>query len=345
MSDTRELQRRRFLAAAALDPARCVALAADASTRRYFRVACGAASVLLMDVPAGDSEFASFIAISKHLCGLGLSAPRVLQADLDSGLALIEDLGTLTYSSALEHGHDEAALYQLAVQALVALHRAPKALAIKLPAYDLPALLDEVELFARWYAPRARPKLDVDAFASRFNALWTDALSELALRRESLVLRDYHVDNLMLIESRQGYAACGLLDFQDAVIGAFAYDLVSLCQDARRDLAPGLEAQLVELYIASMPGLNVERFERDYWLLAAQRHAKVAGIFERLSQRDGKHGYLRHQARVLRLLERALERAGLHTLRDFLHHELPGWSRYEAAAELVSIETKAPHHV
>ncbi|MEI8323995.1 MAG: phosphotransferase [Betaproteobacteria bacterium] len=331
MSDNRELQRRRFLAAAAMDAARCVALPADASTRRYFRVEGGAASVLLMDVPEGDGEFASFIAISKHLCRLGLSAPRVLESDLESGLALIEDFGTLTYSAALARGDDEAGLYRLAVQALVALHRAPQALAIALPAFDLSALLEEVELFAHWYAPRSRPGLERERFGARFKALWSEGLSEIALRREALVLRDYHVDNLMLIESRQGFGACGLLDFQDAVIGAFAYDLVSLCQDARRDLAPGLEARLLDLYVASMPDLDAARFERDYWLLAAHRHTKVAGIFERLSQRDGKHSYLRHQGRVLRLLERALERAGLHPLLDFLHHELPGWSRYEAA--------------
>lgn len=332
--DPRTAQRRRFVIAAGLDPDRCMALPADASARRYFRMEGSTPAQLLMDVTPGESEFPRFIMIAQHLCALGLSAPGVLHADLAGGLALIEDFGRLTYTQALVSGHDERQLYQLAVDALVSLHQAP--CPVDVPAYDMTTLTHESELFAHWYAPGIKPGLDVSAFTTHYNALWREALVDIALQREVLVLRDYHVDNLMIIAGRSGVAACGLLDFQDALIGSCAYDLASLCQDARRDLSDGLEDELIARYAAARPEIDLARFHREYWLLAAHRHAKVAGIFERLAQLDRKPIYLNHQPRVLRLLARALEQAGLHEIRALLDHELPTWQQYRLQPQVMA---------
>lgn len=321
----RAAERRRFVEAAGYDPATIVALPADASPRRYFRLAGAVPPRLVMDVVPGSADFPPFLAIAAHLDALGLSAPRVFAQDLDRGLAVIEDFGSDTFTRLIAAGQPEAPLYELAIDALVALHDAPDGLAIDVPPYDFGPLDEELGMFTGWFVPQAAPAADADAFTKAFMALWHRALADVATRREALVLRDYHVDNLMVIPGRTGVAACGLLDFQDALAGSAAYDLMSLTQDARRDLAPGLEDALVARYLAARPGLDRDRFLADYWLLAAHRHTKIAGNFERLSKRDGKHGYLVHIPRVLRLLDAALDRAGLSDIRALMDDALPGW--------------------
>ncbi|MNG01611.1 Phosphotransferase enzyme family protein [compost metagenome] len=151
------------------------------------------------------------------------------------------------------------------------------------------------------------------------------------------MLRDFHVDNLMLLDDRDGVAACGLLDFQDALHGAAAYDLMSLLEDARRDVPPALQDALLQRYLAHRPELDADAFMADYVALAAQRHAKVLGIFVRLARRDGKLGYLDHLPRVERLFREALERPALHPLRDFLDRHLASWRDGLSAAALGAV--------
>jgi len=326
----RATERARFIADTGLADCTCMALAADASTRRYFRLAGSSPAQLLMDVEPHSPDLPVFVQVSHYLNSIGLSAPRVLCSNQTSGLSLIEDFGTQTYTNLLNSGADETALYALAVDVLIRLHSVSvteKAAVPVLPHYDLPALMSEVKLFSDWYAPNAGWLEDGDGFSGAFQQLWQQALCNVAHSTDTLVLRDFHVDNLMIISGRSGVAACGLLDFQDALIGSCAYDLVSLCQDARRDLSDGLEDVLIQRYLSAMPQLDSERFLAEYWLLAAQRHTKVAGIFQRLSQRDGKHQYLVHQPRVQRLLQRALQRAGLQAISELLEKNIAGWAR------------------
>jgi len=306
------------------------ALVADASTRRYFRLpSTPFGPCLLMDDPGDSDSFDKYIRIADHLLALGLSAPVVHAYDHATGLALIEDFGEGTYTNLLKQGQDEAGLYALAIDTLVALHDSDTGRKIDLPSYDMDKLIREVMLFADWFAPLVCAPRDRAPFRRDFEALWRAALVSVADRREVLVLRDYHVDNLMQLPGRDGVAACGLLDFQDGLIGAAAYDVMSLTQDARRDLSPGFGDRLLERYFAARAGLDRVDFLRAYHLLAAQRHAKVAGIFQRLSQRDGKHHYLRHIPRVLKLLDRALREAGLADLRALQDDYLPGWADWK----------------
>jgi hypothetical protein len=320
-----------FLAANGHSAPRLTAFASDASPRRYYRLEEQGA--LLMEDPTDPVGFAAYLRLSAHLNGLGLSAPRVLATD-PQGLALIEDFGDSTYANCLAAGHDEGALYELAVDALLHLHNDPRGRQIDQPRYDLARILDELHIFAEWFAPAVVPDHDAEAFAREWRRAWEVALAPVGARFDTLVMRDFHVDNLMLLEGRSGVARCGLLDFQDGVIGPCEYDLMSLLQDARRDLTPGLEATLLARYLANAPARlgRPEDIRHRYYLLAAQRHARILGVFVRLCLRDGKPRYLKWLPRVLRQFQTALKDADLGGISTLLDTRLPNWQA--AAATL-----------
>ncbi|MDP2119133.1 MAG: phosphotransferase [Hoeflea sp.] len=320
-----------FLARHGLANARLEPLAGDASSRRYFRLPDR--GLLLMEDREDLAGFAAYVRLSRHLLSLGLSAPRVHGADPSNGLGLVEDFGAGTYAKCLSDGASEADLYVLAVDALLHLHQDARGAQIASPRFDLSAYLAELDIFAQWFAPEVNPALDRAFFAMAFRTLWAEALAPVGDMAETLVLRDFHVDNLMFLPARTGVARCGLLDFQDGILGPCEYDLVSLLQDARRDLAPGLEEDLLSRYIAGAPAAlgGETAIRRRYALLGAQRHARIAGVFMRLCRRDGKPQYLSYLPRVLRQLEQALIDAGLGPIKDYLDTELPGWAAHGAA--------------
>lgn len=318
----REQQRAVFMARAGFAQVQLIALPADASTRRYYRLS--GEGLLLMDSPPHSEPIGPFVQVARHLQGLGLSAPALQQIDEAAGLALIEDFGHDTYTRLLAGGYPEAALYQLAVDVLVALHRAPPSDCAVAP-YDSRALGDECALFIDWYVPLLIGKDAALDLRESFLALFAEVCGDVGRRREALVLRDFHVDNLMLLEGREGVAACGLLDFQDALIGSAAYDLMSLLEDARRDVPEALRVMLLANYLMQRPQIDAPRFLEDYQRLAAQRHAKVLGVFVRLAGRDGKHAYLAHLPRTLALFVRALNAEACAPLRRWLNQHVPGW--------------------
>ena len=192
-------------------------------------------------------------AVAEHLNGLGLSAPKTRVAAPAEGLYLVEDFGPRTFSSEIDRGRPEADLFSAAIDAITALHSAPNATTIDLPAYDADFLLSETLIFTDWFAPLANPDHDTEKFQADFTRHWRDALRPIASDRSALVLRDFHLDNLIHLPARPGVAACGLIDVQGARIGAPEYDLASLLQDARRDLEPGLEEVMLTRYPGRPP--------------------------------------------------------------------------------------------
>lgn len=273
-------------------------LPVDCSYRSYTRLSGGPRPALLMDAPPGLEPLEPFVALSAHLRGLDLAAPEVIAADIGAGYALIEDFGEATFTRRLDTGADPEGLYALAVDTLAALQSDPRAPRIAVPAYDLERLMAEATLFLDWYWPAIHRSAPPAKARENYVAILRELLAPLAAAPPVLVLRDFHVDNLMTLEGRTGIAACGLLDFQDAVLGHPAYDLVSLLQDARRDLG----APLVEAMRARYRSASPDRADDSaYYILGAQRHLKVFGIFSRQSRRDGKHQYLGHIARLWRL--------------------------------------------
>lgn len=313
----------RFLATAGWGGARREPLPSDASFRRYVRLADGPRRTLLMDAPPPQEDVRPWLAVARHLGALGLSAPRVEAADLENGLLLIEDFGDDTYTRLFAAGRPEAPLYALAVDVLVALHRQKRAAAIDLPPYDERRLLDEALLLTDWYLPAIRGSATPEPVRAAYMAAWREVLPGARGVPDTLVLRDYHVDNLMLLPGRKGIAACGLIDFQDALIGPVSYDLVSLLEDARRDIDPALVAALRARYLAAMPEIDPAAMDRSCAILGAQRHAKVIGIFTRLLRRDGKPVYLKHIPRVWRLLEGSLRHPALAPVRAWADIHIP----------------------
>ena len=301
-----------FLASCGWGRAEILPLAGDASFRRYFRVVSGERSAVLMDAPPPHEDPRPFIAVAEWLIGRGLSAPEILARDLDKGLLLLGDFGSVRLRETLDTDPDrERELYELATDVLVDLHKHPPMAGLK--PHGIEQWLEELRLFTDWYCPAVGAEVDVDAY----QAAWRQVLEPVA--NDGLgpvtVLRDYHAENIMLVEGREGVAHFGLLDFQDALAGHPAYDLASVLEDARRDVSPEIERMMIHRYVASTG--HGYRFERAYWALAAQRNTRILGVFTRLWKRDNKPGYRRFQPRMWGLLERDLAEPHLKPVRDW----------------------------
>jgi N-acetylmuramate 1-kinase len=318
-----------FVASAGWGDAVIEPLPGDASFRRYFRLR-GARdeTAMLMHAPPPHEDPAPFLHVARWLADNGMRAPAILAEDAGAGWVLTEDFGNDRMRDWLDlHPDDESAAYGAAVDALVALHRVP---AGPFAPYDMATYLREAGLFTEWYCPAAG--LDVDA--AGYLAAWQEALQPLLDRQSPgvTVLRDYHAENIMLLGGKPD-APQGLIDFQDALVGHPAYDLVSLLQDARRDVAPELESAMLAHYCQAA-GVSGDDFLADYALLGAQRNAKIVGIFTRLDRRDGKPKYLGMIPRVWALMERDLAHPALGPVARWFDANIPAAIRRDLGGEL-----------
>ncbi len=256
-----------------------------------------------MDASQVPDSVAPFVRLAKHLRQIGFSAPEILARDTENSLLLLEDFGNDTFAKLLEKSVEVERLYTLATDVLIELHKHPQAVPENLRAYHPEKMLEDIELFVQWRTPNVTALERED-----FRAAWRAVLPVAHQVPASLLLRDYHVANLMLLPAREGIKQAGLLDFQDAYRGPVTYDLVSLLEDARRNVPKDLQKKLLARYLAAFPALDREAFETSLAILAAQRHTRVLGIFERLARHEGKLDYRRlHSPRVERLLQKALQ--------------------------------------
>ncbi len=320
----REALRAEFLQAIGWTEVKMDALQADASFRRYYRLSGAPRPALLMQDPPDRPPVppyvmvGPFVAIAEHLHALGLRAPEIFYKDLENGLLVLEDFGDNTYTQLFNGGADPKALYELAVDVLVHLHKHPQRNDLPLKPYSDQVLIDEAMLLLDWYYPALTGKKPTEELKTSFGAVWRELFKTMPTNQLTLVLRDYHVDNLMLTKDGQGIGQCGLLDFQDALLGQFSYDLMSLLEDARRDVPKDLQKHLYDRYIAAMgPGLDHQGFAYAYRVLAAQRHAKVLGIFVRLYERDGKDRYLQFIPHVHKLFMQSVNDPALAPLKKW----------------------------
>lgn len=277
-------------AGAAIEP-----LAGDASFRRYFRILDGQRRAILMDAPPPHEDPRPFVAVARWLSARDFGAPAILAADEARGLVLLEDFGDRRMRETVDA--DAAALvplYEAAVDVLVALRRHP---AEDLRPYDRAELHREAQVLTEYYCPAVGLSVDLDGY----RAAWDDVFARALTDTPVTVLRDYHAENLMLVGDAN---RLGLLDFQDALAGHPAYDLVSLLQDARRDVEPSIEEAMLRRYCAATG--EGEAFMDAYHVLGAQRNAKIVGVFTRLWKRDGKPRYPALCPRVWGYLERDL---------------------------------------
>ncbi len=332
-------------------------LADDASFRRYERLTLGDKKAVFMDAPPAFEDVRPFLAVAQYLRRLGLAAPEIMACDIKNGFLLLEDMGDDLFAGILSRDPaQEKDLYRLAVDGLIELHksRPPATLPIArgmlshtLARYDRGLLLQELGLFTDWYLP-ALGSISLSAAARQeFFTLWHDILTPVVADLNCLCLRDYHAENLMLRARKDnqagkddqsekddqgrpgGLARLGLLDFQDAVIGHPAYDLMSLLQDARRDVSPEREQEMLSYYLEVF-GYDRTAFTRDYAILGAQRAIKIIGIFTRLYLRDGKDGYLDKIPAVWAMLERNLDHPALGPIKDWLDRHIPPEIRQQA---------------
>ena len=323
MSDpgaTRERQCRAFLARAGWSDAAHAPLAGDASARRYARLSQGDGTAVLMDDPPPGHAVAAFVRIARLLQGMGCSAPDVLAADEVQGFALLEDLGDGSFSALLAGPAApslERTLYEAATDFLIDLQRQTVPFGLRF--YDADWMLDDARLFLESIdGGTANTSL-----AAEFEVAWREPLEEAAAGPQVLCLRDFHAGNLMWLPARDGLGRVGLLDFQDARSGPTAYDLVSLLQDARRDLGAGLEAAMMSRYLNASPGLDEAAFRAAYAVLGAQRAVRIVGVFHRLARRDGKPAYLAHLPRVWAHLDRNLAHPALAPVRAWFERCCP----------------------
>jgi len=297
---------RDFLAASDWAGATAHPLAYDMSDRRYWRLEGGPKPALLMLSQAAHEPIAPYIQIAAHLRALGLRAPDIYGHDLDNGFAIVEDFGKGTYTAQLAAGASEMALYMLATDVLIALHRHADTAVVDRPAYSMSALITELRVCLDWFhdqLPDAGPW-------QPFEQHMTDLMAAVAEDRSVFVMRDYHVDNLMIVPGATGLQSCGLLDFQDGLIGAPAYDLVSLLQDARRDVSPDVQTACLDHYLGAFPDLDALTFRQHCAILGLQRHIKVIGVFVRYYRRYDRPTYLHHLPRLARLIAHCAARTG-----------------------------------
>lgn len=322
MTSVREHVRSAFLAGAGWGGVPLKPMPGDASSRIYFRLADHGRRAVLMDAPPPE-QVVPFIRVAYLLRGLGYSAPAILAADELAGFLLLEDLGDRTYTRVIRSGGDETALYELAADLLADLHdRFDPASDHGIPLFSEAMMLENVGRFLDWFMPAATGAAVPPDLAAEYQAIWRRILPLAHALPSTLILRDYHIDNLMLLD-RPGLNACGLLDFQDALVGPCVYDLVSLIEDARRDISPDLHAAIRARYLARRPAIDPAAFDLAIAVLGAQRNIRIMGNFTRLCRRDGKPGYLKHLPRLWRLVERSIEHPALAELRQWLADNVP----------------------
>ena len=362
MSSDREALKAEFLTRSGFGDATRQPLAGDASTRRYERLTTpSGGSLIFMDQPpalesapcapdatpqdrvtAGYNASArlaagrieAFIAAAGHLRGLGLSAPGIVAADPARGLAVLEDLGDDLYARLIEMGTGEEPLYAAAIDALIAMHAAPPPERLEgsgaswpLLAYDDLALKTGSDLFLDWW-----PKFSGQApFGPEARAEWERLWAPVRARGQAgaegpdgvFAHRDYHAENLIWLPDRDGVARVGMLDFQDALRAHPAWDLLSLLQDARRDVSPELEAAMLERYLSARGHLDRQSFLADYRALAALNAARILFIFARQVAGFERPRYTAFMPRTWRHLERNLAAPGLEGLKAWFDREVP----------------------
>ena len=321
MSETRADLATAFLAQYGWGAAARVTIAGDASNRRYDRLRQDTGhTAVLMDAPPDKGEdVRPFVRITQELRERGLSAPAILAADAAHGFLLLEDLGDDLFAKVMRDDPSlETPLYQAAIDALVHLHDGP---APDLPPYDAKVMTPLAALAFDWYLPGATGAQDPSAKAA-FEAACHAALSPLDDAADVLIQRDYHAENLLWLPDRDGVARVGLLDYQDAMRGHRAYDVVSILQDARRDVAPAMAQSMIDRYVAKTRR-DADAFSTACALLGMQRNMRILGVFARLSLAYGKPHYVDLIPRVWRHLMTTLKHPALAALAPHITDHLP----------------------
>ena len=322
MSD-RSAEIYQFLDGAGLSGAIRTVLAGDASSRRYERIFLknGAGTLILMDAPGENGEaLDAFVDVATYLSAIRLSAPQIYSVDRQNGLMLLEDLGDDLVARIIERDPKaEAEIYETAVDLLVEIqnHRPPEIF----PPHSPEAQAELSALSIDWYRRYAIGAENAQFYRARIKEIVKDSTASIA-GKSVFVHRDYHAENLVWLPERDGLRRLGILDFQDGSIAHPAYDLVSLLEDARRDLGPAIRSIATRKYCEAT-GIGASDIERQLAVCGAQRNLRIVGVFARLAIRDRKPWYLDLLPRVWRHLESDLSHPVNFRLKELVERILP----------------------
>ncbi len=322
-------------------------LTGDASVMRAYEKihAADGTSVILMDWPKRPEgpavldgkpypkvahiaeSIEPFIAIAGYLRGVGLTAPEIYIADYEAGFLLLEDIGSEGVLD--DSGQPIAERYREGIAALAHLHvQSPQqnipfadGRSHHVPDFDPVAMKMEARLLLDWHLPWKNGTQASEEQRQTYLAIWDDLIAELSGGETHLLLRDFHSPNIIWQEQAEGIRKVGIIDFQDGMIGPTAYDVASLVQDARVTIEPDLADTLMADYLRlrhAQGTFDEKVFLKAWSIMATQRNCKLAGLWVRLMQRDGKPGYMQHMPRTLTYLSAALEHEALAPLREWL---------------------------
>ncbi len=298
----------------------------DASFKKYYRIKNK--KLIVMDAPPDKGEsIEQFRAIADIIHTFNLSAPQIVSFDTKQGFMLLEDFGQTSFSNILNKDN-ESKLYKKAIEVLIQINKQSKSKEkkiSKLKSYSIDLLVNESLLFIDWYLEKRKGELVSSDQKKEFIKILNDFYNNIKPQSSTLVLRDYHVDNLFFLNNQKSLKQVGLIDFQDAVIGSPLYDLASLLEDVRRPLRRNLQKKLLEIYIKAI-SINGKDAEREMRFFSIQRNLKILGIFCRLSIRDKKDGYLKYLPNAVKLLRKNLQDPFfinlVNWLKQFKNHEL-----------------------
>lgn len=299
--------------------AKRVLLAADASFRSYERLTNEAGqTAVLMNAPSPENP-GQFIFIDRLLEKAGVRVPRILAEDLQNGFVLLEDFGDNTFTRLLNQGASVRDLYTRAMDTLIQMQGRIELPNDGIPAYDFDKMMFEVSLLPDWFGQYVLPGGLSARARDEFMNLWEPIIEQIQALPKTLVLLDFHVDNLMITPDE----ACGVLDFQDGRIGPVVYDLMSLVEDERREVPDKVRREMIERYFKNRPELDQPLVRKSLDLVAMQRHTKVVGIFIRLCVRDGKDRYLKMIPFVWSLIERHLNQPEFAAYKAWIEKNIP----------------------
>lgn len=314
---TREEKLISFLKKYHWETAERIPLASDASLRTYERLILGNNRAILMNSPLSEKP-ERFVFIDKLLREANVHAPEILAFDPENGFMILEDFGDQTFTRLLQQGTNELDLYRKGIDTLIRVQQKISTPIDGIDSYSFERMISEVSLLPDWFGKYVVGGLS-DRARGSFIEIWGRLLKPLSNLPQSLVLLDYHADNLMITPKGD----CGVLDFQDARIGPATYDLMSLLEDERRDVPSSIRKELIEHYFAQRPEIDTPLVRETLSIMTMQRHTKVIGIFVRLYMRDKKEKYLKMIPLVWELTERHLTNPVFADYRKWLDHYIP----------------------
>ena len=324
-----------FLAKAGWAEAMRQPLAGDASFRRYERVYLDGKQAVLMDAPPPE-DVRPFAHMTEFLAESGFHPPAILAADEAQGFLLLEDLGDNSYTIMLKSSVEpEPAIYMAAIDVIIALYKQCRQQKpeLKIRAHDRQKQLAEASLLSDWFLPQILGREKALELREEYLQLWHTVLEATQPEQSTVILADYHADNLIWLEGEEGLRRVGLLDYQDAMWGDPVFDLLSLLEDARRDVQEATVQQCIGHFLRQT-GMAEEDFAQRYAVLAAQRNSKIVGIFVRLAVRDGKAHYPQLLPRVWGHLQRDLQHPALADIREWLDKYVPAEARGAIEADV-----------